>query len=157
MTSGTMKRRWATTPRWAKWALGISLAINFIIIGVAIGATARFHKHGHQHGGVASIGQIMRALPSDRRDSARGLMKAKRAELKAVRAERRGVHQALAAAIAADPFDPTAARAAFAAMRDKDNLAKSAAHEIMVEVMGLLTDEERDEVGARLRRHSKDR
>lgn len=157
MTSDTLKRRWATTPRWAKWALGVSLAINFIIIGVAIGAAARFHKYGHQHGGGASIGQIMRALPSDRRDSARDLMKANRAELKAVRADRRSAHQALAATIAADPFDPAAARAAFAAMRDKDNLAKSAAHEIMVDVLGLLTDEERDEVGARLSRHNKDR
>ena len=70
------RRVWSGTPRWVKWLLSVSLALNFIIVGLAAGAAIKFHRHGHSHGGVATIGQIMWALPSDSRDRAKELIRA---------------------------------------------------------------------------------
>lgn len=157
MTDATLPRSWRTCPRWVKWLVGVSLALNLIIISLGAGAAMRFHKHGGQHGGVATIGKIMHALPSERRDAARSLLKEAKPGLKPYRQARRAAQTNLAEVIAADPFDPAAATAAFENLRRQDDLTKTAAHGVMVEILSLLTAEERAEVSERLDRRRKDR
>ena len=147
------RRTWAGTPRWAKWLLSISLALNFVVIGLAIGAAAKFHKHGHSHGGIATIGQIMRALPDESKDVARDMLQAARPDFKALRAERKAAKLAVAEAIEATPFDATAVDQAFVRLRQKDQITKASTHGVMVEILGVLSAEERAAVAKGLRKH----
>ena len=152
MSETQTPRTWSATPRWAKWLLGVSLALNFIVIGLAAGAAIRFHQHGHSHGGVATIGQIMWALPKDSRDRAKDLLRAARPDLKSLRAERRAAKHAVADAIETDPFDPEAVAGAFAALRAKDQTAKTSTHDVMIDILQVLTPEERADVASSLRK-----
>ncbi len=154
MTELMTKRQWNGTPRWVKWLLGVSLVLNFVVIGLAIGAAARFHKHGHSHGGVATIGHIMRALPHDRKDEARELLRAARPEFKPLRAERKAAQIAVADAIEQAPFDRSAVLKAFDELRLKGERTKASAHGVMVDVLAVLSPEERTEVAASLRKRA---
>lgn len=145
-------RAWRGTPRWAKWLLGGSLALNFIVIGLATGAAIRFQQHGHSHGGVATIGQIMWALPRESRDRAKELLRAARPDLKELRAERKAAKLAVADAIEATPFNAEAVKEAFATLRAKDQSSKASTHEVMIEILQVLTPEERAEVALGLRK-----
>lgn len=142
-TTTPARRTWSGTPRWAKWLLSISLALNFVVIGLAIGAAAKFHKHGHSHGGIATIGQIMRALPDDSKDVARDMLQAARPDFKALRAERRAAKLAVAEAIKTTPYDASAVNKAFAELREKDQITKASAHGVMVEILEVLSPEDR--------------
>ena len=94
------------TPLWLRLVLGVSLGLNLLIAGLAIGAFARFGDMGGGRAASQTLGAAMfRELPrEDRRALHKGAM-------------RRGPHtaqmrQAQATAIAtvlrADPFDPEA-------------------------------------------------
>lgn len=146
------QRRWSGTPRWVKWLLGVSLALNFVVIGLAIGAAMKFHKYGHSHGGIATIGQIMRALPDDSKGAARDMLFAAQPDLKALRAERKAAKRAVAEAIEASPYDPAAVEQAFATLRNKDQIAKTSAHGVMVEILEVLSPEDRAIVAEGLRK-----
>ena len=152
MSDTSTQRGWSGTPRWLKWLLSLSLALNFVVIGLAVGAAIKFHRHGHGHGGVATIGHIMWALPSESRDRAKELIRAARPDLKALRTERKAAKLALADAIEASPFDAEAVTAAFAALRDKDQTNKASTHAVMVDILRLLTAEERADVAQSLRK-----
>lgn len=141
--SAPAPRTWGGTPRWAKWLLSLSLALNFVVIGLAVGAAIKFHRHGHSHGGIATIGQIMRALPDDRKDTAREMLDAARPDFKALRAERKAAKLAVAEAIDVTPFDAAAVARAFAALREKDQITKASTHGVMVEILEVLSPEER--------------
>ena len=155
MSEHLSTRSWRSTPRWAKWLLSLSLAVNFVLIGLAIGAAIKFHKYGHSHGGIATIGQIMRALPDDDKSEARAMLRAARPDFKALRADRKAAKLAVADAIAATPYDEASVREAFAVLRQKDQIAKTSAHDVIVEVLGVLSPEERAAVVERFskRRH----
>lgn len=152
-TSTPPIRTWGGTPRWAKWLLSISLALNFVVVGLAVGAAMKFHKHGHSHGGSATIGQIMRALPDDSKGAARRMLHDARPDFKALRAERKAAKLAVAEVIEATPFDADAVREAFSALRDKDQFAKASMHGVMVEILKVLSPEERAAVAKGLSKH----
>ncbi len=152
MSETQAQRTWSGTPRWAKWLLGVSLALNFIVIGLAAGAAIRFHQHGHSHGGVATIGQIMWALPKESRDRAKDLLRAARPDLKSLRAERKAAKHAVADAIEMNPFDADAVKSAFAELRAKDQSAKASTHDVMINILQVLTPEERADVARSLRK-----
>lgn len=145
-------RVWSGTPRWVKWLLSLSLALNFIVLGLAAGAAIKFHRHGHGHGGVATIGHIMWALPRDSRERAREMLKAARPDLKALREDRWAAKRAVADAIEATPFDPAATAAAFTALRAKDQSTKAWSHGVMVDILEGLSAEERADVAQSLRK-----
>ncbi len=136
-------RTWTGMPRWAKWLLSLSLALNFVVIGLAIGAAIKFHKFGHSHGGIATIGQIMRALPDDRKDVAREMLRAARPDFKALRVERKAAKLAVAETIGAKTFDAEAVAQAFAALREKDQITRASTHGVLVEILEVLSPEER--------------
>lgn len=152
MNDTPIRRTWSGTPRWAKWLLSISLALNFVVAGLAIGAAMKFHKHGHSHGGIATIGQIMRALPDDSKGAAREMLHAARPDLKTLRAERKVAKLAVAEAIETTPFDASAVNEAFAALRKKDQITKASAHGVMVEILEVLSPEDRTAVAEGLRK-----
>lgn len=152
MNDTLARRTWGGTPRWVKWLLGVSLAVNFVVAGLAIGAAIKFHKHGHSHGGIATIGQIMRALPDDSKGAAKDKLHAARPDLKALRAERKAAKIAVADAIEATPYDAAAVNQAFAMLRQKDQIAKTSAHVVIVEILGVLSPEDRAVVAEGLRK-----
>ncbi len=152
MNNAPIPGTWRSTPRWAKWLLIFSLVLNFVVAGLAIGAAIKFHKYGHSHGGIATVGQIMRALPDDSKGAAREMLQAARPDLKALRADRRAVKSAVADAIEAVPFDAAAVEQAFAALREKDQIAKTSAHGVIVEILEVLSPEDRAAVAEGLRK-----
>ncbi|MEX0347864.1 MAG: periplasmic heavy metal sensor [Paracoccaceae bacterium] len=96
------------TRTWVKVLLGVSLALNLAVAGLALGAMLRLGGPDHKRPMPKTVGSTLyRALPDDDR-------KALRAQTRAVHESRRGAKEsdlkAVIAALDADPFDPQALR-----------------------------------------------
>lgn len=144
----TPKRR---APRWMKWTLGVSLALNLVLIGLLIGAGIRHHVLGEAgFGGPRTIFHILRELPSEKRDQARAMVKERRADISAARRLRAEARGALGDAIAADPYDAAAVSAAFETLRTREYEMRSLSHSVVTEILADIEAEERRELGERL-------
>ncbi|TMV08011.1 periplasmic heavy metal sensor [Ruegeria sediminis] len=93
------------TRRWLPILLGLSLALNLLVVGVVLGTAMRFRGgEGMRH--APSFGPVLyRALPEEDRKALRGQL---RRDHEASSHERREDFEALADALRAVPFDPDA-------------------------------------------------
>ncbi|MCL6283952.1 periplasmic heavy metal sensor [Ruegeria sp. 2012CJ41-6] len=96
------------TRTWVKLLLGVSLALNLAVAGLAVGAMLRFGGHDHKRPMPKTVGSMLyRALPDDDR-------KALRTQTRAVHKARRGAKEvdlkAVITVLNAEPFDPQALR-----------------------------------------------
>lgn len=90
-------------PRWMRIVLVVSLALNLIVIGMAVATALHFRKH---HGRpMARFDQYIQALPSKRRDTLRELLDQRRATIRPLRRQARAARSKARQAFAAEPFD----------------------------------------------------
>ncbi|MDH5674480.1 MAG: periplasmic heavy metal sensor [Myxococcales bacterium] len=127
------------------WALGISLAVNLLLIGFLAG-----HRLGRpQHGaGLASEGRWREhdaGLPGPRRllrqarragagEPLRKLMGVHREGLRENRRALQNARRRAAEAMAAEPYDPKAAAAALGVVREHSATSQAAAHRLLLEL-----------------------
>jgi len=80
----TIKRR---TPRWLWIGFFVSLAINLVVLGAAIGAVWHYHgsKVYRQAGAPRHFGGFLRRLPRERRQVFRAIFREPRPELESLR------------------------------------------------------------------------
>lgn len=103
-----------------QWALGVSLGVNLLVIGLVAGVAFR---SGGPHG---DMGRSMRdygtpyiiALPEERRRAMFRDIRGKRPDKSVNRAARRAMFSQALTALRADPFDADRARAALTAQRE---------------------------------------
>ncbi|WP_372571406.1 periplasmic heavy metal sensor [Ruegeria jejuensis] len=94
------------TRTWVKLLLGVSLALNLAVAGLAVGAMLRFGGDDHKRPMPKTVGSMLyRALPDDDRKSLRN-------QTRDIHKARRGAKEsdlkAVIAVLDADPFDPQA-------------------------------------------------
>ncbi|MGE0045013.1 MAG: periplasmic heavy metal sensor [Hyphomonadaceae bacterium] len=146
-------------------AFFISLALNLLLIGAAVGGYAaglRFERASH-HGERTERprGGYMRAISRSERVEMRRDLRESWAQTQPLRQAARTARENVIAAAAAEPFDEAAMRAALAQMREADSALQGAWQDVMVRSLARLPAEERreavrafvrDRMFARLRR-----
>ena len=140
--------------RRLKWALGLSLALNLIIVGFVAGAIWRFagpHAPDRmvRDGGANYGTAFVRSLPPR---AQRQLHRSLRREAGTLpsRAERRGLYREMLTLLRADTFDAVAVEAIFATQAQTAQRVQTRAQAGWLEIVGGMTREERWEVAARL-------
>jgi Spy/CpxP family protein refolding chaperone len=145
----------------------VSLALNFIFLGAGLTMlgysvlgprphTVFFARH-HGPDFMMPIGEfgrtphlIMGALDEDTRKKMREVLEANRAAIRASfeasRAARREAHEALTA----EPFSREALEAALGKVRDADMQSLAQGHKVAVEMVSVLSPEQRAKVGEAL-------
>ena len=90
-------------PRWMWIVFVVSLALNFIVIGMAVATALHFRKH---HGRpMARFNQYIQTLPSKRRDALRELLDQRRSKIRPLRRQARAARSKARQAFAAELFD----------------------------------------------------
>ena len=133
--------------KWLKIALGISLALNLLIVGFVAGSYAR-HSSGHALGsrapGLGAFGApYMKALPRQER---RAVLRALRAEAKGRvpdREARRALFEAVLSALRAAPFDREALQQAVAQQAETSIFIQQTAQGAWLDVVSRMSDTER--------------
>lgn len=137
-------------PRWLKIALGVSIALNVLIVAAVAGLAIR-HGHGGGGAGFRDIRSFAQFVPEERRDEARAVLETRHEAFREARREMRQARRAAGEAFSAEPYDPVAVEQALADLRAASGAMRSLAHGAMVEIGGELTAEERAEVIAKFR------
>ena len=156
----------APTPRRGKglrWALGISLALNLLVVGVLAGASiAALNSDGRKGGGPGpavfgqSIGPVIQSFdPQDRRAMARAMRRGAQEIGLSRRSCEEGLQQ-LSTQIAAEPFDRAALVAVMEQQRDQVQAVQTLALQVILERISMMSDEERARLAERLEARSKD-
>jgi len=150
MTDTDAKRR---TGRGVKIALGVSLAVNLLVIGLVGGAVLgkdRAHMVGRDTGSLRSLGPIVGALDETTRDS---LSERLRQSETGMRRELRGLVTATRAfqdALRAEPFDRASAEEALLMQRDHVLRAQEGGHSVLLDELEAMTPEARLALAERL-------
>lgn len=147
----------ATAPRAGrglKIALGLSLAVNLLIVGLVIGALLAVGpgrtRDDDPRLRSLGLGPFAAALPREDRQAV-----VARIDRDALRAERRRLGESLGQlrqALLADPFDRTAAETAMAQSRAAAGSAQALGHAALLDHMATLDAAERAELVERLGR-----
>ena len=129
-------------PRWIKFALIGSIALNCLAIGV-IGGFALKAGDGHKRGGERFVGRLIKVLPEERRDFARTILMQDREEVRALRRDLDAADREVIRALSAETFSGEALREA---LSDKSGIRmqRRALHQNrIVDLMSQLTPAER--------------
>ena len=138
--------------RWLRVVLVLSLAMNFVVIGLVGGAALHFGRSGpppkySDRGGSPIFSAFER---EDRRDIGRSIRKSYREYAGKVEHEK-AQYQAIADVIEAEPMDLDALRQASAAIDDRMAQRRSFAREAWIEKVSGMSLEDRKAYATRLR------
>lgn len=153
MTDDAEKRFFGLSPRGARWALGVSLAVNFLMLGLAGGAALKMGDHGTRGGRYSFTAQIVEAAGSDRREAVREILETDRRD--DWREAIRGRWENIAGLIAASPFDAAQLAAVLDASDARRADSRRARNDATVAALSLLTEEERAALSDDMRDHLK--
>ncbi len=158
---------------WRSIALVASLLVNALVLGVVIGGgmaglrvaptEARLQDgHGPRHrmrprGNVFEPRIVMRAMPREARREMFENMRADREQFFELIERRREASDAALAAIANEPFDADAVRAAFAEIREVSDLMRARGEQALITAFEDLSHDERIALAERLREASRRR
>lgn len=139
----------ARMPRKVKVLLFASLAMNLLIVGLVIGAAARFGgPDGPRHRGDP----LIRALGSaERLDVGRAIRDAQGGDRRAFRRAIGGAMEEVARSIEAEPFDAAAFEAAMARKSALLRRSRDAGEARLIEIITAMQGEERKAFAAALR------
>lgn len=129
--SGSM-RKW-------RWVLGLSLALNLLVIGTFAGAAWRHagKKNAPHHAGVSGSGSFyMRSLPNPERQEFYKTLRQQQPEDRGARREvRRAQVQGVVDALMAEPFDPSAVQALLEGQRTSALARQDAVQAVWLDVV----------------------
>lgn len=134
-----------TERRPRRWPLYLSLFLNVVLIAAIAFGAWQLSKWRDRLGPMSGWmpREVERVLPEASREKVKVVREKYRGTFQPLFAAGRDARDKLTAVLAAEPFDPAAARAAFAAVRQADAALAEATSEVMVEIASVLTPEER--------------
>lgn len=144
-----------TAPRWMKWTLGVSLAVNLIVAGVMIGAAAKHHRGGGPELGGMTMRLALREMDDDRRAAAESAIAANRPAMTAARRASQEARGRLAGVIGETPFDPAKAEAVFNDMLDGHTERRRLLHDNFIAILSAMNPEERAQAAEKLAKWNK--
>ena len=140
-----------SAPRWMRWLLVLSLALNLLVLGLVVGDALSGGGPGRGPRPVEmTLGPVARALdPADRR-AILGELRGHPDLHHLGRGGREAGLREVAAALRAEPFDADRARAALAMQSDRVVAAHAAVQEALLARIAAMTAEERAAFANRL-------
>lgn len=129
--------------RWLGIALGVSLAINLLLVG-AIAGFALSHRGGG--GAFADGARLLRSMPPERRAEIRALFREARATIGPLRQDLRAARRAVALAARAEPFDARGLEAALTHLHARELAIREASRPLVLSLMAKLQPHERERV-----------
>lgn len=135
--------------RWTRWALIASLGLNLAAVGIIGGAILKGPPPPDPGPGPA-LWPFARALPEPYHDDLGKALRATRKDWIGTREAMVGVTRNMAGALRADPFDPDAVRALFAAQLDVANELGSRGTDLLMSQIARMSPEDREAYAAAL-------
>jgi uncharacterized membrane protein len=139
----TLGRAVRQAPRWMLLLLVGSLAVNFLVIGLAAGAMWRFRGPPPLAGVTPNLLGYASTLPSDRRKALWDQTEGERHTLRPFRREVRAAREETIKALVAEPFDREKFMAAQARQSDAEHRAREAVQSLFTKIASDLTPDER--------------
>lgn len=134
--------------RWTKVLLAVSLALNLLIVGLAVGSVLR---DGPPRGGRDfGLGPISEALSHNDRMALRRAFLVRHPEARTDRREMRAEFDVLLAALRAEPFDPAALDQALQAVARRNADLLATGRELVAERLKAMDGAERADFADRL-------
>ncbi|MEX3314831.1 periplasmic heavy metal sensor [Sulfitobacter sp. PS-8MA] len=147
--------------RLLRWALGLSLALNLLVLSAIGGALWRHRGMGpgrdHLPGLRSYATPYVQALPQERRRALHRDMHAGQQAPHLNRQARRAHYAQMLAALRAEPFDPAAAQAVLTRQSDAVASVQTAAHAAWLAQVGAMSTAERSAYADALETQLKDR
>ncbi len=134
--------------RWPKILLVVSLSLNLLFIGAIVGAGWMRHKYGGGHGGFSryAIKHVLKNLPENKRRAILLQIKRNNQQLRPRYEAMRKQALELKEVMKSEPFDPERVRLMANRLREIRRPIADAKMQLLVEVLGQLTPQERREV-----------
>lgn len=132
-------------PRWLWIGFFVSLALNLLIVGIAIGAAWHFKtgKMMQERGAPRHFGAFLHRLPRERRREFRAMFREEQPGLRRFRDDVRTARQAAERALAAEPFDRAGFADANRRLHDARARLRGAQGELFPRIAEKMTAEER--------------
>lgn len=141
---------------WVKYALILSLGANLVIVGVVGGAFLRGGAPEpvrlEREIGALGLRMYYRALPDDHQLAIRKSVNARRDDFRQERQTMRTHTRALAAALEAEPFDPTALKHVLQTHAAAVGNLVTAGQDILLDQLLEMDEAERKKLAKKLRR-----
>ncbi|MEM0977513.1 MAG: periplasmic heavy metal sensor [Pseudomonadota bacterium] len=131
------------TSNWVRVALIVSLALNFVFVGLAAGAAFKVKSGATAREFGRLGGPVLVALPPEMRERLRDELRSQRDLLQSVRGRVLTSDGEITAALRSDPFDEEAFRQALINRGEAVQGAMTAVNGPLVEIMSELSSEER--------------
>lgn len=131
-----------TRNKWLTIALVISLSVNLLLVGFALGSKFRGPPSAMMANPMFGLMRYADSLPKQRRAELFEEVRAFRPERAQFR-KMRELQTNLRAEIRRDPLDPVALKAALVAVQNQMQTHQSASHDAFVQLMQALTPAER--------------
>lgn len=141
-------------PGWMKALLGVSLALNVLIVAAVAGFAIR-HGGPGGGGGFRDMAGLARFVPEEKRDVARTVLDANRDAFQDARQKMQAARQAAEEVFIAEPYDPEAVIRALDEVRAAGGEMLDLTHHAMADIGARLTPEERAEVVEKFRERSR--
>ena len=146
-----------TKGKWLTIALVVSLGINLLLAGFALGSKFRGPPSGMMMNPMFGLMRYADSLPSQRRAELLKEMRAFRPAGFAGFRKMRELQANLRAEIRRDPLDPVALKAALTALQDQMQIHQSASLDAFVQLMQSLSPAERIALDEQMQRGPGDR
>ena len=153
-TPAPAKRR---VPRWLWIGFFVSVGLNLLVIGLAVGAAWHFHvsREFRQHGAPRHFGAFLRHLPKERRKEFRALARRERPEFIKLREALRAARREAEELFGSEPFDREKFAAAHSRLHEARARLRGARSTMFPEIAAEMTAEERQLFLEWNRRHHK--
>lgn len=139
------------TPRWLRWLLAASLALNLLVLGLVVGDALRDGRPG---GGLRptemALGPFARALADEDRRAILSDLRGRPELAPLGRGERGAAFAGILAAVRAEPFDEARLRAAMAEQSERVEAAQRAVQDAVAARLASLPPQERAAFADRL-------
>jgi len=141
------------TARWKTWLLIASLALNLAFIGLIAGVALRGKPDEQQRApGPDMIRELVRAVPNAHRDALRDDLRAKKGEMRVIRAQMRETRSDLVGILGSPEFDVTRVVALFEDHRVVLSRMTKSGHEIIIRRIERMTAEDRQVFAQNIRK-----
>ena len=138
--------------RWLAVLLALSVAVNLGLAGFVAGRVYSGAHGGPLHDPAWGLARALRALPEERRDALRPMLRSQMRTLGPSLRHLRVAQRELIESAAAEPFDRVALEEAMARFRNELLASQERSHRALVEVMAALSADERKRVLESMRR-----
>jgi uncharacterized membrane protein len=147
--TGSESRIFGLSQPWAKRVLLISLALNFLAIGLVSGVAMKTKEH---RGGTTSFmtRSILEIGSDEMRSDIHSKLAARQDHISARRQATNASWQEMVTHLRQQPFDPSATRDVFAEMRRMRDDARGQAYEVIAEAVAQMSDAERTALADRM-------